>query len=89
MNNEYKEIIKEIIEEQTNIVGEKITQNRIEATNAIRYHKGNLEILIKPEEALKKLVLSFAEIFGEASTEVCEEVIKRHKLVSTKSKKLS
>ena len=48
----------------------------------------NVEILIKPEIALKKLIDSFAEIFGEASTEVCEEVIKRHKLISVKSKNI-
>lgn len=88
MNSEYKTIIEEIILEQTNIVGEKIAQNRVEATNVIRYGKNGLEIAIDPKEALKKLIDSFAEIFGDASTEVCEEVIKRHKLISTKSKKL-
>jgi hypothetical protein len=88
MNNEYKNIIEEIISEQTNIVGEKIAQNRVEATNVIKYGKEGLEILSDPKDALKKLIDSFAEIFGEASTEVCEDVIKRHKLISTKSKKL-
>lgn len=88
MNNEYKQIIEEIIEEQTNIVGEKIARNRVEATNVIKYGKSGLEILTSPEAALKKLILSFAEIFGEASTEVCEEVIKKHKLISAKSKNL-
>jgi hypothetical protein len=88
MNNEIVEIIKEIIEEQTNIVGEKIVRNRVEATKAIKLSNHNLEILIKPEIALKKLIESFAEIFGDASTEVCEEVIKRHKLISVKSKNI-
>lgn len=88
MNNEYKNIIKEIIEEQSNIVGNKITLNRIEATNAIKVNKNDIELLIDPKEALKRLIDSFAEIFGEASTEVCNEVIKRHKLISSKSKKL-
>lgn len=88
MNNEYKNIIKEIIEEQSNIVGNKITLNRIEATNAIKIYKNDIEILIEPKEALKKLIDSFAEIFGDASTEVCNEVINRHKLISLKSKKL-
>jgi hypothetical protein len=88
MNNEYKNIIEEIIIEQTNIVGEKIAHNRVEATNVIKYGKDGLEITIEPKLALKKLVDSFAEIFGDASTEVCEEIIKKHKNVSTKSKNL-
>jgi len=88
MNNEYKEIIKEIIEEQSNIVGNKIAINRVEATNAIKIIDSDIEILINPKDALKKLIDSFAEIFGDASTEVCEEVIKKHKLVLTKSKNL-
>jgi hypothetical protein len=88
MNNEYKKIIEEIILEQTNIVGEKIAMNRVEATNVMRYGKNGLEIVGDSKVALKKLVDSFAEIFGDASTEVCEEVIKRHQLISTKSKNL-
>lgn len=88
MTNDFKEIIKEIIEEQSHIVGDKITLNRIEATKVIKYEKNQVEILIDPKEALKKLIESFAEIFGEASTEVCNEVIKRHKIISSKSKKL-
>lgn len=88
MNKEVIEIIKEILEEQANIVGDKIVRNRVEATKAIKYTNHGIEILIKPETALKKLIDSFAEIFGEASTEVCEEVIKRHKLISVKSKNI-
>jgi len=88
MNEEYKNIIKEIIEEQTHIVGEKIVRNRVEATQVIKLNKNEIEILNNPEEALKKLIKSFAEIFGDASTEVCQEVMKRHKLVSTKSKNI-
>jgi len=88
MNNEYKNIIKEIIEEQTNIVGEKIAHNRAEATKVIRFSNQEIEILTDPKEALRKLIDSFAEIFGEASTEVCEEVIKKHNVISTKRKNL-
>jgi 16S rRNA C1402 (ribose-2'-O) methylase RsmI len=88
MNKEYQSIIEEIIQEQTNIVGQKITQNRIDATKAFNYKNNQLQILIEPKEALKKLIDSFAEIFGDASTEVCEEVIKRHQSIFTKSKKM-
>jgi DNA phosphorothioation-dependent restriction protein DptG len=84
MNKEYREIIEEIIEEQRNIVGDKIAQNRVEATKVIKIHNNTIEILSDPKQALKKLIESFEEIFGEASTEVCEEVIKRHKIINTK-----
>jgi hypothetical protein len=88
MLNDYKHLIKEIIEEQTNIVGQKVALNRVEATKVIKYHNGEINLLAPGEEALKKLILSFAEIFGDASTEVCEEVIRKHKFISAKSKNL-
>jgi hypothetical protein len=88
MNNNYQEIIEEIIYEQTNIVGEKIAQNRVEATKVIKIDGNKVKIQTEPKIALKKLIDSFAEIFGEASTEVCEEIIKKHNLIYRKSKNL-
>jgi hypothetical protein len=88
MNNEYKNLIKEIIKEQSNIVGDKIAINRAEASKAIKFNKNDIELLTDPKDALKKLIESFAEIFGEASTEVCNEVIKKHNMISSKSKKI-
>lgn len=81
MKNEVDQIIKEIIEEQSHIVGLKIANERARATKAIEIKGNNIVILTKPEEALNKLIHSFEEIFGEASVEVCEEVIKKHSVL--------
>ena len=43
--------------------------------------KNKVDIIGSPEEALKKLIKSYEEIFGEASVEVCEDVIKKFKSI--------
>lgn len=73
-----KELIKEIINEQANIVGEKIAYERAISTKLINVNGNNIEIKGSPKTALEKLILSYEEIFGEASVEVCEDVIKKY-----------
>jgi|APCry1669189000_1035189.scaffolds.fasta_scaffold452248_1 hypothetical protein len=80
MKNEISLIIKEIIEEQSNIVGLRVALDRARSTKVIDIKGSQIRILSTPEDALKKLIKSFAEIFGEASVEVCDEVIKKHNL---------
>lgn len=80
MKNEINLIIKEIIEEQSNIVGSRVAIDRARSTNAIEVKGNQIRILTTPDDALKKLINSFAEIFGEASVEVCQDVIKKHHL---------
>jgi hypothetical protein len=71
------ELIKEIIQEQSNIVGEKIALERALSTNVIEVQNNKLKIKGSPEEAVKKLIHAYEEIFGKASVEVCEDVIKK------------
>lgn len=73
-----KELIKEIINEQANIVGEKIAYERAISTKLINVNGNNIEIKGSPKTALEKLILSYEEIFGDASVEVCEDVIKKY-----------
>ena len=80
MKNEISTIIKEIIQEQSNIVGSRVALDRVRSTKVITIEGDNIKILTSPTDALKKLVKSFEEIFGDASVEVCDEVIKRHNL---------
>lgn len=81
MKREVDLIIKEIIEEQSHIVGNKIAVDRAKSTNVIEFKGKDIVILSNPNEALKKLIKSFEEIFGQASVEVCEEVIKKHSVL--------
>jgi len=71
------ELIKEIIHEQSNIVGEKIALERALSTNVISFSKDKMTIKGSHEEAVKKLIKAYEEIFGKASVEVCEDVIKK------------
>jgi ABC-type histidine transport system ATPase subunit len=75
------DLIKEIIIEQSNIVGDKIAFERAEATKVIHVNQNKINVDGSPEEALKKLIKSYEEIFGEASVEVCEDVIKKFKSI--------
>jgi hypothetical protein len=81
MKNEISLIIKEIIQEQSNIVGSRVALDRARSTKVITIEGDKIKILTSPADALKKLVESFEEIFGDASVEVCDEVIKRHNLI--------
>lgn len=81
MKNEINLIIKEIIEEQSNIVGTRVAIDRARSTKVIDIKGNQIRILSNPDDALKKLINSFAEIFGEASVEVCQDVIKKHNLI--------
>jgi len=71
------DLIKEIIHEQSNIVGEKIAWERALNTKVITLENNKVAIKGSPEDAINKLIKSYEEIFGEASVEVCEEVIKK------------
>lgn len=71
------ELIKEIIHEQSNIVGEKIALERALSTNVISISNNRISIKGSHEEAIKKLIKAYEEIFGRASVEVCEDVIKK------------
>jgi hypothetical protein len=80
MKNEISTIIREIILEQSNIVGSRVAIDRARATKVIEIKGDVINILSTPDDALKKLIKSFEEIFGDASVEVCDEVIKKHNL---------
>ncbi len=71
------DLIMEIIQEQSNIVGEKIALERALSTRVISISENKLKIKGSPEEAIEKLIKAYEEIFGKASVEVCEDVIKK------------
>ncbi len=71
------DLIKEIIHEQANIVGEKIAMERALSTKVISVIDNRITIKGSPNEAIEKLIEAYKEIFGDASVEVCQEVIKK------------
>jgi hypothetical protein len=78
MNKQTSSIIKEIILEQSNIVGLKIATERANSTKVIEFKNNEVKIKGSEEDALNKLIRSYEEIFGEPSVEVCMDVIKKY-----------
>lgn len=73
----HKEIITKIIEEQSQIIGPNLAKSRALSTGAIIYtEKNEINVTQEPAIALDKLVKSYGEIFGQASIDVCLEVIR-------------
>jgi len=75
-----KELFKKIIFEQSQIIGSKLARARALDTGSVIFVSESdfdVEIRNHPQEALSKLINAYGEIFGEASVEVCIDVIKR------------
>lgn len=73
-----EELIQKIIEEQSQIIGSNLAKSRAVATGAITYtEKNEINITQEPTIALDKLMNAYREIFGQASVDVCMDVIRR------------
>lgn len=89
MKDDLKRIIEEIINEQAMIVGRKIAEDRACATKEIEIKNGEIVLRGNSDKLLEKLINSYKEIFGEASEEVCLEVLARNHINLKPMKKLS
>jgi len=89
MRNDLKSIIEEIINEQAMIIGRKIAEDRARATDEIEIKNGEVFLKSNDQKLLEKLINSYKEIFGEASEEVCLEILARHQIHLRPVKKLS
>ena len=78
MNN--LDIVKEIIKEQSLIIGKQLARNRAEASGEVKFKSDNIDepyLTVDGPSTISKVVKSFEEVFGAASTQVCDEVIKK------------
>ncbi len=72
------DIFKNIIREQSLIVGEALSKSRAIGTGSISFGPdGNIHIQDEPKLALEKLIRSYEEIFGQSSLDVCVDVLHR------------
>ena len=72
------DIFKNIIREQSLIVGETLSRSRAVGTGSISFEpNGNIQIQEEPKIALEKLISSYEEIFGQSSIDVCVDVLHR------------
>jgi len=75
------ELLKSIIEEQSQIIGPRLARSRAVAAGVAEYPdtpaKNQLAQPENPQVVVEKLIESYKEVFGQASVEVCISVIKR------------
>lgn len=75
-----EEIINSIVEEQSLVVGEKLAKSRAIASGVLSYDtQGHplVNTLNDPSKSLEKLINSYRDIFGQASVDVCLNVMKK------------
>lgn len=77
-------LIVEIIKEQSLIIGENLAKSRAEDAGVLKFNSSKIEDITltrtNPPEVIDSLIKSYEELFGQASIEVCFEVIKRYPL---------
>ncbi len=73
------DVIKRMIDEQSQIIGESLAKSRAVASGAITYSQGMTSFELKGSApiAIENVIKSYAEIFGDASVDVCLDVIKK------------
>lgn len=71
-------IVKDIILEQSNVIGMGLSVSRANNTGLISIDASNVDSLKvsgEPTEVLSKLIHSYGEVFGQASVDVCVDIL--------------
>ena len=74
------QVIERIIDEQGQIIGTKLAKSRAIASGAVQYSQEDptgIKITENPSTAIERLIASYQEIFGQASVDVCTDVIRK------------
>jgi len=75
------EIVKEIIKEQSLIIGENLARQMALDSGVVQFNSNKIDDITitatSSDIAIEKLIDSYKELFGQASVEVCRNVIKR------------
>jgi len=79
-----EQIVKEIVKEQSMIIGDSLARNRAEASGAVKFRSSRIEDLyvLDGEGTLDKIINSYAQVFGNASIRVCNEVVRKFQVTS-------
>lgn len=75
-------ILKDIIKQQSLIIGERLAKERAEDSGVVKFKSSGIEefelLENQPKEAIQRLVASYEVLFGRASVDVCIEIIRRY-----------
>jgi hypothetical protein len=75
-----EDLVKDIIKEQSLIIGEVLARQRATDSGVIKFRSQKLDDLYiegNDSTVIEKLVNSYKVIFGQASVEVCINIIKK------------
>jgi hypothetical protein len=76
-----KDLVIEIVTEQSLVIGSDLAINRAKQTGAVSFPItgiSNLELVDTTPSVFSSLLASYEELFGEASVEVCMNVFRRY-----------
>ncbi|EKE00272.1 MAG: hypothetical protein ACD_22C00062G0007 [uncultured bacterium] len=81
------DIIREIIKEQSNIIGEKLARDMAFQSGVVKFKSQKIDDIIVEDVgtgvAIEKIVNTYGFLFGKASIDVCISVIRKFPKDST------
>lgn len=77
-----QKLVEDIIKEQSLIIGEQLAKSRAEDSGAVKFKSSKINDFTIQQENTSKvieiLIEAYEEIFGQASVEVCLDVMKKY-----------
>ena len=77
-----EEIVIAIIREQSQIIGDSLAQHMAVSTGVVRFNSSKTDDLTLTSQdsnlVINKLIDAYKQLFGQASVEVCNNVIKKY-----------
>jgi hypothetical protein len=78
------ELVKQIIKEQSLIIGETLSKERATNSGVVKFNSAKIDdvLIIEPNSGMviEKLINSYSIMFGQASIEVCIDIIRKFPL---------
>ena len=75
------QIVREIIKQQSLIVGERLAKERAADSGVVKFNSSNIDDLVVTEQnndlIIKKLINSYEALFGKASEDVCIGILRK------------
>ena len=74
------ELVKRIVSEQSQIIGESLARQMAINTGTVRFNSKKIDDITvtggDPGRTIEKLIEAYQNLFGQASVEVCMDVLK-------------
>ena len=72
-------VVKEIIKEQSMIIGDSLSKMMAESSGVVKITQFDVQVTSdNQDEVFKKLIESYSKLFGQASIDLCLNIIHKH-----------